>query len=74
MFQANLGNVREFKLAVKKLKAERRADFRVALTEAFKAFNKVRECLCKSKKQITLCSGRMQLLISLSFWDMVSHH
>jgi hypothetical protein len=41
MFQANLGNVREFKLAMKTLKAERMANFRVALTEAFKSFNKV---------------------------------
>ena len=56
MFQANLGNVREFKLAMKTLKAERMADFRVALTEAFKSFNKVRKYLCKSKKQITLSS------------------
>jgi len=42
MFQANLGNVREFKLAMKTLKAERMANFRVALTEAFKSFNTVR--------------------------------
>jgi len=54
MFQANLGNVREFKLAMKVLKAEGQANFRVALTEAFKSFSKVRKCLCKSKKWITL--------------------
>jgi len=60
VFQANLGNVREFKLAMKTLKAERMANFRVALTEAFKSFNKVRKRLCLSKKQITLCFCQMQ--------------
>jgi hypothetical protein len=60
MFQANSGNVREFKLAMKTLKAERMANFSVALTEAFKSFNKVRKCLCKSKKRITLCFSQMQ--------------
>jgi hypothetical protein len=60
MFQANLGNVREFKLAMKTLKAEGMADFRVALTEAFKAFSKVRKCLCKSKKRIALCFSQIQ--------------
>jgi len=55
MFQANLGNVRKFKLEMKKLKAEYMANFSVALNEAFKSFNKVKKCLCKSKKHITLC-------------------
>jgi hypothetical protein len=60
MFQANLDNVREFKLAMKTLKAKGMANFRVALTEAFKSFNKVRKCLCKSKKRIILCFIQMQ--------------
>lgn len=45
---------------MKKLKAERMANFRVALTEAFKSFNKVRKCLCKSKNWIILCFSQMQ--------------
>jgi hypothetical protein len=60
MFQANLDNVKEFKLAMKTMKAERVANFRVALTEAFKSFNEVRKCLCKSKKWIILCFSQMQ--------------
>jgi len=55
MFQANLGNVRGFKLSMKTLKTERMANFSVALTEAFKSFKKVRKCPCKSKERITLC-------------------
>lgn len=54
MFQANLGNMREFKLAMKTLKAERMANFQVALTEAFKSFNQVRKYLFKCNEQITL--------------------
>jgi hypothetical protein len=39
---------------MKTLKAEGMANFRVALTEAFKSFNKVRKFLCKPKNQITV--------------------
>jgi hypothetical protein len=46
--------MREFKLAMKTLKAERMANFQVALTEAFKSFNQVRKYLFKCNEQITL--------------------